>query len=494
MKSTDSGDFGGTRVARQPTTRLLVSGHRFLLRRIECALLGRDIRLVNEPIRAPMQALFAGSLLAIFVLAGGAVLSVLRPQPASADAPILMGKRSGTLYVRIGETLHPVLNLASARLIMKTNVDPLPIPESQLSSSKRGPMLGIPGAPQYLGTPLADDELQWSVCDSSGGDSQGTTVIVGRSEGPLSHHLASGQSVLVTSTSGGSTYLLYDGHRAVVNLTESAVVRALGIDGRTPSVVSPVLLNAVPEAPPITAPRIRNAGSRGPLPGFPVGSVLRMIRADGDAYYVVLSHGIQRVGQVAADLVRFNDSHGIRTAISVAPDLIRTTPTVTELAVSTFPDRVPASVDASDTTLCVSWTHRRSGDRDVPEISFLTGGLSIPTGQEPVTLSQADGKGPAIDAVYLPPGRSAYVRATGLSGDNARAGTRYLVTDTGVRFAIHDDDAAHDLGLPHTSIPAPWQVLAELPAGLELSRANASVAHDALVGATNAVRSTTNSP
>jgi type VII secretion protein EccB len=481
-------------VARQPTTRLQVSGHRFLLRRIECALLGRDIRAVNEAIRAPMQSLLAGSLLATMVLAGSAALAVVRPQPASTDAPIVMGKQSGALYVRIGEILHPVLNLASARLIMKTNADPLPIPESQLSRSRRGPMLGIPGAPQYLGTPLADDELQWAVCDSSRDGPPGTTVVVGRSEGPLSHRLASGQSVLVTPASGGSTYLLYDGHRAVVNLTESAAVRALGLDGRIPSAVSPALLNAVPEAPPITAPRIRHAGSRGPLPGFPVGSVLRMARADGDEYYVVLSDGVQRVSRVAADLVRFNDSHGTRTAISVAPDLIRVTPTVTELPVSTFPDRVPVSVDASDTTVCVSWTHRTSAGRDFPEISFLTGGLPIPTGQQPVTLSQADGKGPAIDGVYLPPGRSAYVRATGLSADNARAGTRYLVSDTGVRFAIHDDDAARDLGLPNTLIPAPWQVLANLPAGLELSRANASVAHDALVGATSAVRSTSRSP
>ena len=192
-----------------------------MLRRIECALLGRDIRGINEPIRAPMQSLLAGSLLAIVVLAGGAVLAVLRPQPASADAPILMGKQSGALYVRIGEILHPVLNLASARLIMKTNADPLPIPESELSASKRGPLLGIPGAPQFLGAPLTDDELRWTVCDSGGGASQGTTVVIGRSEGPLSHRLASGQSVLVTPASGGSTYLLYDGRRAVVNSDRS---------------------------------------------------------------------------------------------------------------------------------------------------------------------------------------------------------------------------------------------------------------------------------
>ncbi|WP_029398443.1 type VII secretion protein EccB, partial [Mycobacterium tuberculosis] len=78
--------------------------------------------------------------------------------------------------------------------------------------------------------------------------------------------------------------------------------------------------------------------------------------------------------------------------------------------------------------------------------------------------------------VYLPPGRSAYVAARSLSGGGT--GTRYLVTDTGVRFAIHDDDVAHDLGLPTAAIPAPWPVLATLPSGPELSRANASVARD----------------
>ena len=50
-------------MAWQPTTRLHISGYRFMLRRIECALLGRDIRAVNEPIRAPAQSLMAGLVL-----------------------------------------------------------------------------------------------------------------------------------------------------------------------------------------------------------------------------------------------------------------------------------------------------------------------------------------------------------------------------------------------------------------------------------------------
>jgi type VII secretion protein EccB len=462
----------------QPTMRLHVSGYRFLLRRIECALLGRDISGVNEPIRAPIQSLMTGSVLAIIMLAGCAVLAVVRPQPAAGNAPIVMGKQSGALYVRIGETLHPVLNLASARLIVRTNADPQPISESELGIGNRGPLLGIPGAPQFVGMPLAEDESRWTVCDSGVGASPSTTVVIGRGDGPRSRALPKEQSLLVKPVSGGSTYLLYDGRRAVVNLGEPAVVRALGLDGQVPLAVSATLLNAVPEAPPITAPQIPDSGGRGPagLPGFPVGSVLRISRANGDEYYAVLDHGIQRIGQVVADLLRFTDSRGTRTAISVAPDIIRTIPTVADLAVATFPDRAPSPLNAGGTTLCASWRHVASGNRDSAAVSFLVGGLPIPVGREPVKLSRADGKGPAIDAAYLSPGRSAYVRATGLTGDNPSAGTRYLITDTGVRFAVHDDDAAHDLGLPDTAIAAPWPVLAKLPAGQELSRAKALVA------------------
>ena len=457
----------------QPTTRLQISGYRFMRRRIECALLGRDLRSVNEPMRAPAQSLMAGLALAVILLAVCMVLALLRPQPGLSTAPILMEKQSGALYVRLGETLHPVLNLASARLIAKTNADPQPTVASALSRARRGPLLGIPGAPQFLGTPLDEDELRWTVCDSR----DGTTVVVGRGEGPQSHHLAGAQTVLVRPSPAGSTYLLYSGRRSVVNLADAAVERALGPEGQVPRTVSPLLLNIIPEAPPLTAPRIPDAGIRNSssLPGFPVGSVLRVTRTGGDEFYVVLADGVQRVGQLAADLVRFTNPQGTRTVMSVAPDVIRNAPAVTRLPVSGFPDQAKNPRPTDDGTLCVGWTYAASGNVDV---SFSVGGLPLSDGEGPASLAQADGSGPAVDAVYLPPGRSAYVRATGLSGGNVRAGTRYVVSDTGVRYAIHDDDAAHDLGMPDAMVAAPWPLLANLPAGPELSRANASVAQD----------------
>jgi type VII secretion protein EccB len=464
-------------VPRQPTTWAHVSGYRFLLRRIERALLSGDSSAPGEPLRARKGPLTVGCVLAAVAMVGCAFAGVLRPQARLDHAQIVMGKETGALYVRVGDIWHPVLNLASARLIAAADANPQPVRESDLSGTKRGPLLGIPGAPQLLGPPLSGHDAIWAICDTGGGAA--TTVVVGSTEGSSVHRLARDQALLVTPGSGPPAYLLYNGQRAVVDLADTAVVRALRLEGHAPLVVSQSLLNAVPEAPPITAPRIRGAGGKAAgLPGFPVGSVLRITRGDGDEYYAVLSTGVQRVGQVAADLLRFTDSRGTDDAIGVAPDVIRGAQIVNMLPVGTFPERAPApgegSLSSAATTVCVSYEPTPPGQSGA---AFLTGsGLPLPVGRAPVVLSQADGRGPALDGVYLPPGRSAYVRGSG------GAGARYFVTDTGVRFAIHDNDAAHDLGLQTEAVPVPWPMLAVLPSGPELSRANASVARDVVAG------------
>ncbi|OBH07553.1 type VII secretion protein EccB [Mycobacterium sp. E2699] len=455
---------------RRPTSRLQVSGYRFLLRRLECALLGRDIDAADEPLRTQSASLAVGCVVAAVALAGCALLGALRPQADFGQARIVMGRESGALYVRVGDVWHPVPNLASARLIAGTAANPQPVRESDLAGTKRGPLLGIPGAPQFIGETLPADASVWTICDA---DATGaTTVVVGpAAESPV-HRLASGRALLVAGAPDSPAYLLYDGQRAVVDLADAAVVRALRLEGRAPRLVSQALLNAVPEGSPIRTPRIRASGAAVPwLPGFTVGSVLRVPRGDADEYYVVLPVGVQRIGRVAAELLRFGDSHETANAITVAPDAIRAAAVANTLPLAGFPDRAPELDGGS--ILCVTARPGTSGNFD---IAFLIGsGLPVPAGRAAVPLSQADGRGPALDAVFLPPGHSAYVR------DGNRAGARYLVTDTGVRFAIRDDDAARDLGLP-APIPAPWSVLAALPPGPELSRQSASVARDTVGG------------
>ena len=334
-------------MVRQSTTRLHVSGYRFLLRRMEHALVRGDVRMLDDPLRAQSLSLIAGVILAVIIVAVCAVLAFLRPPGTLGNAPIVMVRDSGALYVRIGDTVHPVMNLASARLIAGTPANPEAVNMSAISNTKSGPLVGIPGAPATIAPPLGEPESGWAVCD----DATSTTVIAGDI---LGEGLGSGHSVLVTprSESAATTYLLHDGWRAEVDLRNRAVVRALKLDSVEPQPVSRALLDATPEAPPIYPPSIAGAGSPSPLRGYPVGSVVRVARAAAEEYYVILAQGVQRIGQLAADLIRFTDSQHDRDIATVAPDVIAAMPVVDSLRVSTFPQRGGVS---NAGVVCTRW-------------------------------------------------------------------------------------------------------------------------------------------
>lgn len=447
--------------------------------------------MFHDPMRAQSRALVAGCILAAIAIAGCAIFAFLRPQGALGSAPIVVTQNTGALYVRLGDTLHPVFNLASARLIAGSGTNPVVVSESELGKVRRGPLLGIPGAPWAIAQSLQADESGWTVCDTATAPPAvrlTTTVIAGDGDAESgAHRLPPEHMVLVTTRSGGvlRTYLIHDGRRSAVDLGDPAVMRALRLEGIAPRPVSLSLLNTIPEAPPIAPPLIPGAGSAGPpsMAGFGVGTVVRVARADAVEHYVVLAGGVQRVGQVTADLIRFTDSQGSRDIPTVTPDAIRTTPTVTVLPVSTFPERVGTSTGVGDDpVLCLQWMPGQPGTAELANTALLVGdALPLDAAQTPVTLAQSDGDGPDVDAVFLPPGRSAYVRPTGITGDHSRAESLFLVVDTGVRFGVHNAEVAHDLGLPSSPVPAPWPVLKLLPGGPELSKANALVARDGVM-------------
>ena len=302
--------------------------------------------------------------------------------------------------------------------------------------------LGTPGAPAVIAKPLTDGESAWTVCDGTT-----TTVIAGQPDGI--DRQARQPRVLVTprSESAATTYLLYDGWRAEVDLRNPAVVWALRLDGIEPRPVSRALLDAIPEAPPIAPPHVAGAGAPGALAGLRVGTVVRMTRVDANDYFVVLADGVQRIGEVAADLIRIIDSQGSREVASVSPDAVGNVPVVNSLSVSTFPERAGTPIGAGDNgMLCARWLP------DGPKTVLWVGNsLPLTTNSNPVVLVQADGEGPNVDSVVMPPGRSAYVRATALTGSGGDTGPFYLVTDSGVLFGLHDENTGKLLGVQGAS-------------------------------------------
>jgi type VII secretion protein EccB len=203
--------------------------------------------------------------------------------------------------------------------------------------------------------------------------------------------------------------------------------------------------------------------------------VIRIVRAAAEDYYVVLARGVQRIGQVAADLIRFTDSQDARDIVTVAPDVIGTVPILDTLRVSAFPDRGGVFDSA---IVCAQWRVDRGGVN-----TDVLMGNSLPVdGASSVTLAQADSDGPRVDNVAIPQGRSVYVRSSGITGDGASAGALYFIDDSGVVFGIRDEDTAKHLGITGAPVPAPWPVLARLPRGPELSKDAASVARDSIAG------------
>lgn len=475
-------------MAAQPTTRWQVSGYRFLVRRMEHALVRKDVRMLSDPMRSQSRALGVGIVAACLVLAGCAALALFRPQDKIGDATIVVGKDSGAMFVAMNDALHPVLNLASARLVVGESVQPVTVSTSEIESRPRGALVGIPGAPSALpaGSP---DGQPWTVCDTVAADGTGsvtTAVVVGSpSWSDRVRPLDTDRALLVSH--GDDAYLVYDGHRASIDLGDRAVTRALGLEGAQPRPIGRGLLNAIPETLPITPPRIESRGSAPSyrIAGRTVGSVVKLLRGDDTRYYVVLRDGVQEISAATALLIQFADSQGQSEMATISPDALAEAPLADALDVSAFPSVPPRLADPAEEPVgCLTWTPQGavpgddSGRVDAALTVAAGRSLPIPDDARAVRLAQADGSGDHADLAYVGPGAGGFVQATGLESGSVRKGGLFFVADTGVRYGVKNADAARALGFEMPGAPAPWRIVELLAPGPTLGKEEALVAHD----------------
>ncbi|MEE4024808.1 type VII secretion protein EccB [Gordonia sp. PKS22-38] len=483
-------------MARQLTTKAQVNGYRFLLRRLEHALVRRDVRMLHDPMRSQVQALLVGTVLGLLVLGGCGVWGLVRPQGSVGDAKIVVSKDGGGNYVVVDETLHPVLNLASARLITGSSESPTSVSDGKLAPYPRGPLLGIPGAPAALHSSAHDGVSYWTVCDeaevspSVSGESITLSVIGDRPQlgGGID---AAGPDDAVLATSGGTTFLVYtvdrDGQpttvRAEVDTDSVAVMRALGLEGAPTREISAGLLNTFPEVDPIEVPDIEGQGrpARAPVDDVEVGTVVRSVGIDDQTtYYVVLRDGVQEISEATAQILRLADRDGSAPVPTVAPGQIAAGRMSSPLPVDDFPERAPNLVDVDTAgTLCQAWS--RGIDDPTATTRFLIGrALPLAADAAPVGVTSADGPGPGVDQVYIRPGSGEYIQVTGAEADSERAESRYYVSDFGIKFGVADAETGQVLGLGERPTRAPWSMISLLSSGPSLSRTAALVAHDGI--------------
>ena len=223
FKSKSSEPGGPTSSRTRPwgfVTKHQISGWRFLIRRISNGVALRDTRMLTDPLRRQGRALSVGLMLGAILLAGAFILSVLRPAGAGGNQAILAERSTNALYVKIDDQLHPVLNLASARLIVGKADNPTVVKSSEIDKFPLGNTLGIPNGPSRMVQNPSRD-ARWMVCDAVGGPDAGTTVMSGDPVPGPGHAVPLPDSSAILATDGDkTTWLIWGNKRSEIDLTQ----------------------------------------------------------------------------------------------------------------------------------------------------------------------------------------------------------------------------------------------------------------------------------
>lgn len=452
--------------------------------RVEKAMTRRDTKDLETPHRNHSMAIWSGVGAMVLLCVIGFIVAKISPQASQRNAKFIV-TAAGSPYIEYGGALHPVLNLASARLILGSPETAKPVKDSVLDTRPRGQTMGILHGAEML-TPRGDDTARWSVCDAHNerlslttSQDVKTTLIAGVDE--LSGHkeLAPPTAVAVRDPeTPGQVWVLWGNRRATVSGQDKAAQTVLGL---TPGVmdgaadISRGLLNSINAAPPITAPFIPDRGEpSAAVAGMNNGDVVRSKSVTGDnVFTVVYSDGVQQVPTLVADLLA---ATGSKVTTTPAADLLKA-PRVQQVDVDNFPAEAPVYVQSP--VICWTWTR---GVNDAAATTKLTIGDQLPVADSEVSrivpLLDATGVEQA-DQAYTAPGKGWYVQVTGERRTSPAREQLFWIDDKGVRYALGDDDAAKALGInPKPPLLIPWSIAKLYGQGPTLSKTDAAVLHE----------------
>ncbi|MFD7816512.1 type VII secretion protein EccB [Streptomyces sp. NPDC059785] len=415
----------------------------------------------------PLRAVLPGTVVGVVVLAVFGAWGLFKPTaPDGWDEPgkkVIVASDSTTRYVVLktkGKVqLHPVLNMASAKLLLDTGEgEVVTVDESILDNGRipRGVTIGIPYAPDRLPSAKeAGAAKRWAVCErpSAGGRSiqKAAFVLAARDMKRTEGNEKLGGGELMYVEGPDKTRYIVDAHGTSyeVDGSDELLLRTLVGSGREPQRVSGPWLETLHQGDPVAFPKVEGnvgsaAGIEGDLPAAAnkVGMVLKAPNGDSEQYYLVEPGEVVPVSDFTAKLLlNSRDLVGLGQAgraLDVSAGAF--VPTTTAFAADRdWPAAAPKAVNEADTaegsrnTVC-------NVLRDVGAKGATT--LSTWAGTDfPATLPTGS------DSAYVTPGSGQLYRQ--FKGEETDAGGVFLVTDTGLRYAMqsNDDSATDDAGI-----------------------------------------------
>lgn len=476
------------------TDRLQRSGYKFLTKRQEQAFIRRDIRGLANPFSAQTSAVSFGCFAIGLTMVLALIISIFKPSPDRGMDAIIT-TQSGGMYVMYGDKLHPVTNLASARLIVGSPDNAQVVKDSSIRDVPRGPLMGIPSAPNSLAA-HSDDPATWTLCDRRDAKADlslttagkfSTTLIAGKEMvDDDAERMNDGQALLVRSvTAPDVLWLVFNGHRAEVGRQDFATHAALGL---TPAKINSAILlsgglvDAIDVLPTLTIPYIPERGKVSSRVSEHVnGDILTIGDAKGDREnYVVVDGGVQRVSQLVASLLI---NTGSRQTVEADPEKVTSLPQVQVIDLNRYPSRIPDII--APPTVCFSWARGRD---DIAAKTSVIIGDTLPLSEEgkkyPIEMLNPNEGVVQAEVSVMKPGEGWYVRITGSQSTSHSAEQLLYIDDTGTRYFISpDQNGSYDpvvgaLGLNwQMPMPIPWAIAKLYVQGATLSIEDAKVFH-----------------
>jgi type VII secretion protein EccB len=458
-----------------------VQAHAYMVGRLTCALVHAEPDAPETPMRRTRVGAFGGLVIGALLVAGFMVWGLIFPggrASALASGTLIVGKQTGTRYIYIGRALWPVLNWASARLLLGGQPQVQMVPDSSLASIPHGQPLGIVGAPDSLPSASAVSQAGWLACAGPPTHGSGTarplvTLAIGM---PAATRPVSGRDAVPVQGGTGSIYLLWQGHRLRVDASWIPV--ALGLGSAPVIRVNPTWLNAVPAGPDLRSLAVPGLGSPGPsLAGQATraGQVLVVHNVGSpDQFYLAETGGVSPITLTQAALALTDPSTaaayagGTVAPVAVSPGVIARVP-VSHAALpdgSGAPATPPvADIPAPPEALCVYY----AGAATAPQARLVI--ATPPAGAPPAAGALGVTATPEVaNQIKVVPGGGALVRpqsAPGVAGTSL-----FLVTDLGVKFPLPSASAASALGYrAGTAKLLPATLLGLLPTGPALDLA-----------------------
>jgi type VII secretion protein EccB len=473
--------------------RDLLQAYRFNLGRLVSALVRGEPDLQQTPMRRGVTGTVWGVLVAVLVVVGFGVYGLVVPGGNRAwqePGAIIVEKETGNRYLFLDGTLRPVLNFASAKLGTEPDSRVRSVSRASLSGTPHGQPIGIPDAPNVLPQQGKLASSGWLVCastvdqPSSTERKPGIAVAIGEvwPGEPIGEDAGA-----VVRGSNGVLYLVWRDVR--FRIRDQAVLTALGYGSAQPMDVDSAWFNAFDLGPDLVAPEIPQRGAVGPaVDGRPsrVGQLFESRSANGGKdLFVLRADGLSPVSATDQALLLADPRGGLSTAepVQLSPAAAaRAKRSATSTVTQRFPPSPPALVPALSTgdkarnrALCAQLTF--TADK-APATRLVTANRDkVDAAARTATALGGPDGGPdtrLADQIKVEPDAGMVARA--LAGPGISTGTRYLVTDTGVRYPVANDEAMQLLGYAGTPpVSVPTGLLAFLPTGPTLDPEQARV-------------------